>query len=129
MGEPFTLFSSTDVPLSRNNPTHCQHKGNDIVRYGSDGPFITKLADGRPFLLWSPIPGGNYVVLGAVADSICGTWHHFEPEIFAENGGHPMIFTDMEGQMQMAIHWPEHYWHEHARFVPVCEKDGRICMK
>ena len=129
IGDPFMLFSSKDAPLSGNNPTFCRYEGKDIVRYGSDGPFVTKLSDGRPFLLWSPIPGGNYVVLGAVADHIRAPWRHIEPEIFAENGGHPMVFTDLNGQKQVAIHWPEVYFHENPKFLPLCEKDGRLCLQ
>lgn len=129
VGEPFLLFTSKEAPLSGKNPTFAKWYGKDIVRYGSDGPFVTKLSDGRPFLLWSPIPGGNYVVLGAVADSIRGPWHHLDTEVFADNGGHPMVFTDYDGEKKLAIHWPEAYWHENARFLPLVEKDGLLCLK
>lgn len=127
--EPFMLFTSKEVPLSGKNPTHCQRNNQDVIRYGSDGPFIVKLSDGRPFLFWSPIPGGNYVVLGAVADSIRSEWKHIEPEIFADNGGHAMVFTDLSGKRYMSIHWPEIYCHEYARFIPVYEKDGRLFLE
>lgn len=129
IGEPFLLFTSKDAPLSGNNPTFCKWGGKDIVRYGSDGPFVTKLSDGRPFILWSPIPGGNYVVLGAVADSIRAPWQHCDTEVFADNGGHPMVFTDFDGERRLVIHWPEIYWHEHAHIIPLCERDGRLYMK
>ena len=129
VGEPFLLFTSKDAPLSGNAPTHCRYGSRQVVRYGSDGPFVTRLSDGRPFLLWSPIPAGNYVVLGAVADSIRGPWHHCETEIFADNGGHPMVFTDKDGVRRMAIHWPEVYWHENARLLPLTERDGRLFVK
>lgn len=129
VGEPFMLFTSKEAPLSGNNPTYCKYGDKDIVRYGSDGPFVTKLSDGRPFLLWSPIPGGNYVVLGAVADSIRGEWTHCEAEIFNDNGGHPMVFTDLGGEKKMVIHWPEVYWHENPKFLSLCEKDGKLCLK
>ena len=128
-GDPFMLFSSKDAPLSGNNPTFCRYEGKDIVRYGSDGPFVTKLSDGRPFLLWSPIPGGNYVVIGAVADHIRAPWRHIEPEIFAENGGHPMVFTDLNGQKQLAIHWPEVYWHESTKILTLTEREGRLFVE
>ena len=129
VGEPFLLFDSTEAPLSGSNPHHCNRDSGPFVRYGSDGPFIEKLSDGRIFLLWSPMPGGNYVVLGAVADSIRSKWTHVEPEIFSENGGHPMVFEALDGERYMAIHWPEKNKLERSRFLPICEKDGKICLK
>ena len=129
VGEPFMLFSSKDAPLSGNNPHRCKYGDKDIVRYGSDGPFVTKLSDGRPFLLWSPMPGGNYVVLGAVADHIRAPWQHIDTEVFADNGGHPMVFTDLVGQKQMAIHWPEVYWKENLRCLLLTEKNGHLSLK
>ena len=128
-GESFLLFTSKDAPLSDAAPTHCRWQQKDIVRYGSDGPFVTQLSDGRPCLLWSPIPGGNYVVLGAVADSIRSEWKHYNSPIFSENGGHPMVFCDRDGERKLVIHWPEVYWHENARILPLVEKDGILMLK
>ena len=129
VSEPFVLFTSKEVPISGRNPNPCNYKGENIIRYGSDGPFVVKLEDGRPFLFWSPMLGKNYVVLGAVADSIRSTWQHIEPEIFADNGGHAMVFSDLSGKRYMSIHWPEVYWHENARFIPIYEKDGRLFLQ
>lgn len=129
VGEPFLLFTSKAAPLSGEHPTHCKWGGKDIVRYGSDGPFVTRLSDGRPFLLWSPIPEGNYVVLGAIADSIHGEWRHCDTPVFDDNGGHPMVFCDRDGVRKLTIHWPEVYWHENARILPLCEEDGRLRLK
>ena len=129
IGEPFLLFTSKQAPLSDGHPHRCKWNGKDIERYGSDGPFVTKLSDGRPFLLWSPIPDGNYVVLGAVADSIHGEWQHCDTPIFSDNGGHPMVFTDRDGTKKLAIHWPEIYWHENARVLSLYDKNGRLWVE
>ena len=127
VGEPFLLFTSKDAPLSGEHPTHCRFEGRELVRYGSDAPFLYRLADGALLLLWSPIPEGNYVVLGAVADTIRGEWRHLDAPIFAENGGHPMIFRDFSGSLRMSIHHPEIYFKEHPRFLTLEERGGTLC--
>ncbi len=126
VGEPFLLFDSKEAPLSGKHPTHCRWGGRDIVRYGSDAPFLSRREDGRVLLLWSPIPDGNYVVLGAVADSIRGPWRHLDAPIFDKDGGHPMLFTDAEGVERLALHQPNTYWQEHPAFLRFCEENGRF---
>ena len=128
LGEPFLLFTSKQVPLSRANPNRFIRNDKPTTRYGSDGPFIVKLSDGRICLLWSPMLDKNYVVLGAVADSIRSEWTHIEPELFDENGGHPMVFTALDGKQYMSIHCPEKSQLERAKFVPLCEKDGKLVV-
>ncbi len=126
VSDPFLLFTSKDDPLSGEHPTHCRWGGKQIVRYGSDAPFIHRMTDGRLCLLWSPIPEGVYSVFGATASSIRGPWHHFDSPVFAENGGHPMTFTDFDGNLRMSIHYPEIYWQEHPRILTLEERDGRL---
>ena len=126
VGEPFLLFRSCDAPLSGNHPTPLRYQGKDSFRFGSDAPFLYRLRDGRLCFLWSPIPEGNYVVLAAIGNSIRGTWQHLDTPVFSDNGGHPMIFTDKDGRLRMALHHPEIYWHEHPRFLVLEERDGRL---
>lgn len=126
VGEPFLLFSSKEAPLSGEHPTHCSWRGQKIVRYGSDGPFVHRLRDGRHFLVWSPIPDGNYMILGAVADSVRGPWQHLDTPVFANNGGHSMIFADKDGDLRLCLHWPEIYWQERPMLLPIREEHGRL---
>lgn len=116
---PFPMFRSTDAPLSAAAPARHAWEGKEIERYGSDAPFVLHLPDGRLCLTWSPIPDGNYVVLGATADSLRGTWTHAATPVFDANGGHAMFFKDNDGQDRMCIHAPEREPDERARFLPV----------
>lgn len=131
VGEPFILFTSLDSKISAKEATPCDHKGIGRVRYGSDGPFLTRLSDGQLLLTWSPIPGMNYVVLAAVSDngSIKGKWKHLDKPIFDDNGGHAMFYDDFDGTKKMAIHWPEDYPHERTRVLEVIEEGGTWKIK
>ena len=66
------------------------------------------------------------MILGAVADSIRGPWHHLDIPIFAENGGHSMVFRDREGNLKLSMHWPEIYWKEHTLLLDVVEHNDRL---
>ena len=124
-GEPFVLFASCDVPYSAAAPSPTTYDGKRVMRFGSDAPFVSKLKNGKLFLTWSPFPGNNYVVLGAIADGIRGPWTHIPKPIYDDNGGHAMFFTDFDGERKMCIHRPEKLFYERAMIIPVAESgDG-----
>lgn len=128
VGEPFLLFESTDVPCSAIAASPTRYKEKIVMRYGSDAPFINKLKSGKLFLTWSPFPGNNYVVLGAVADTLRGPWTHMEKPLFENNGGHAMFFTDFDGTKKMCIHQPEKYLEERARIFTVIEEEDELLI-
>lgn len=128
VGEPFTLFASIDAPFEKTEVL-MEGESEPRTRYGSDGPFITKLQDGKLFLIWSPLPNKNYIVAAAVADSIRGPWRHLDKPVFDGNGGHGMIFTTFEGQKKLCIHCPEKPMLERALFLDLEEKDGILRCK
>ena len=121
--EPFLLFNSNDAPLSAKAPNKQVWLGKDVWRYGSDGPFVHKLENGSLLLLWSPVLGRNYVVLGAISKNgdIHGPWEHIDKPLYDKNGGHAMIFTDFYKQKIMSLH-TEKMMEERAVFVDITEK-------
>ncbi|MBE6590147.1 MAG: hypothetical protein E7643_08205 [Ruminococcaceae bacterium] len=129
VGAAFLMFRSTDCPLSASAPVRHEWEGKSVARYGSDAPFLQRLPNGRIYLTWSPIPGGNYVVLGATADSIHGKWEHVASPVFSENGGHAMFFCDFDGQDIMCIHAPEREGDERALFLPVSVTSDGVFLK
>lgn len=129
VGEPFFLFASDECPYSALAAAPTEWEDGIIMRYGSDAPFVQRLNSGKLFLTWSPIPNNNYVVIGAVADSIKGPWKHCEKPVFDKNGGHAMFFTDKDGTLKMCIHCPEKEPFERALILSVCEEKGEIVLK
>ena len=120
VGEPFCLFMSDDA---MNVPDSFEYEGKMVTRYGSDAPFVQRLKSGKLLLTWSPMPDGNYVVLGAVSDSIKGRWEHLEKPVFSENGGHAMFFDGMDEKRYMCIHCPEKPPFERMTLVEFKEED------
>lgn len=126
VGEPFCLFTSLDAPTSAKKPTVHPYGDDVVTRYGSDGPFMTRMSDGKLVLLWSPIPEMNYIILAAVSEdgTIHGNWKHIDTPIFDKNGGHAMIFTDFNGNKKIALHYNECYPNERGTILNVEEVDG-----
>lgn len=114
VGEPFCLFASDEA---MDTPDSFEYEGRMITRYGSDAPFVQRLKDGRLLVTWSPMPNGNYVVLGATSDSMRGKWEHLKKPIFDRNGGHAMFFDGVDGKRYMCIHCPEKPPMERASFI------------
>ena len=98
-GEPFLLFRATDNPCV--SPTH-NSKGE--LCYVTDAPFLWQ-ENGKLHMIWSSFSAKKYVVLEAEADNLHGKWTHY-PNRFPFDGGHAMIFTDLNGQRTMALHGP-----------------------
>lgn len=130
VGEPWVLFASNESPISRKTPDHMVWNGKNIIRYGSDAPFVQKLSDGSLILTWSPYLNDNYVVLSAISKSgnIQGPWEHMPIPLYDQNGGHAMFFNSAQGKCYMCIHVPEQHMLERAHIFEVTEKDGNLCI-
>lgn len=125
VGEPFLLFDSDASPISAATPHRIEWEGKNTARYGSDAPYLRELSNKKLFMSWSPYLDGNYVVLGAVSDSgdIRGPWRHLEEPIYDRNGGHAMLFDDLDGKLYMCIHAPEAYMLERAHIFELAERE------
>lgn len=128
VGQPTVLFASDEVPISKATPDHRSWEGKEVIRYGSDAPFVQTLSDGRLLLTWSPYLNGNYVVLGAVSEAgdIHGPWSHLPQPIFDRNGGHAMFFRDKTAQLLMCLHAPETQLLERACLFQMSEQNGLL---
>ncbi len=100
----------------------------------TDGPFLYKTKSGRLVMLWSnSAKSGGYAVGMAVSDNgeVDGNWIHHPEAVYCQgdeyqyNGGHPMLFTSLDGKLIMAIHSPNESTdtvHETATFFPIEDK-------
>lgn len=130
VGQPEVLFASDEVPISKATPDHQIWEDKEVIRYGSDAPFVQSLSDGRLLLTWSPYLNGNYVVLGAVSETgdIHGPWVHLSQPLFDRNGGHAMFFRDSKDQLIMCLHAPEAHMLERACLFRMGEQDGVLTV-
>ncbi len=96
----------------------------------TDGPFLYKLKNGRLVMIWSTSLNDNYLQCVAVSsnNSILGEWSHTKP-IFTENGGHGMIFTDLNGCLKLTLHCPNTQTQEKPFFFDVEETECSLKIK
>ncbi len=97
----------------------------------TDGPCLYRTKNGRLVMLWSNIAkSGGYAVGMAVSDNgeIDGNWIHYPDAFYKKgdgyslDGGHPMLFYTLDGQLTMSIHSPNSYSEERfetATFYPI----------
>ena len=135
------------VQLSDDLKTTVGEYHNDLFRaddpewsnYGiTDGPWLYKCENGRLLMLWSNRDSaGNYCVGIAVSSNgkLDGTWTQCEkPLVTANNsnvycvteGGHGMIFHDLNGRMFLSIHTPNSGEDIALTLIPLVERDGML---
>ncbi len=116
VGEPEMLFHASKAPwiLSIRN-------GN----YVTDGPFAYRDENGRVHLLWSSFGKDGYTLALAHSDTntVHGPWQQEEKLLFSKDGGHGMLFKDLEGNLMGSLHSPNETGKERPIFFPVSLKE------
>lgn len=99
--------------------------GNMVV----DAPFLWHDTEsGNLICLWSSFQNGVYCVGQAISKSgrIEGPWEHLPDPIYM-NGGHEMIFKDLNGNLKMSLHHNNN--DARVKIVDVKIENGRIVAK
>ena len=99
VGKPFTLLKASQAtPWILPVDEGC---------YVTDGPFLMNI-DGELICLWSSFGEGGYVEAIARSSNgkMDGEWHIDEKLLFDKNGGHGMIFEDLENNLCFTYHSP-----------------------
>lgn len=119
-GEPVELFAGSDS-------FGCTFK--EGTRYVTDGPFMFRGKNDRLYMIWSTIMPSYYQCL-CVSDNgeIDGKWKQLEP-IFTDDGGHGMIFENMEGELMLTLHRPNISLKEHPEFYSIEDTGERLSIK
>jgi hypothetical protein len=60
--------------------------------------------------------------------TILGPWEQDPEPLFAEDGGHGMVFRTLDDRLMLTLHAPNDTPNERPRFLPVEEADGRITL-
>lgn len=79
-------------------------------------------------MLWSSLGSKGYAMGVSRSESgrVSGPWQHDPEPIWAEDGGHGMIFETFEGQLMLTFHSPNQSPAERAIFVQIEEANGGI---
>lgn len=118
-GEPIMLFKASDPEWA--------DKTRD--KFITDGPFMYRTKGGKLMMIWSTFTESGYTQAIAYSDNgeIDGNWLHAEP-LFRENGGHGMIFDDLDGVKHLILHSPNENPLERPVLFDLEEKDGTLVV-
>ena len=113
IGEPVELFAASAAkPFV---------KKVFFRNYVTDGPFLIRTEDDRLHMLWSTNSKAGYVEAIAHSDNdeLDGNWKIEEKLLYDHDGGHGMIFRDMNGEYKLVLHYPNTFGKEHPNFIPL----------
>ena len=113
VGEPITLWSAGDAPWADDI------RGNGS--YVTDGPYLIKKQNGDLLCIWSSFSKGEYVeaISRSSTGSIKGKWTIDNNLLYEKNGGHGMIFTDLNGNINFVYHSPNETPNERPFYLPI----------
>lgn len=121
VSEPKVILTASEAPWTKSFKEDC---------YVTDGPFIWKMSDGSLIMIWSSFSDTGYSLGQAKSvNGINGPWVHIDKTLFKNDGGHGMIFRDLNGKLMLTIHQPNRYREERAYFFEIEERDGILSMK
>ena len=117
-GEPQLLFYDSEAYGVPENPEG---------RYVTDGPFLFRGEGGRLYLIWSTCPPEGYYQGLCVSESgaVAGPWTQLPP-LYTKDGGHGMLFRDLEGNLRLTLHTPNRSGFEHPAFFRVRDNGMRL---
>ena len=123
ISEPIELFKAKDPAWTAAGVT--------------DGCWMYTTRDGDLLMIWSNFDAQGYVVAVARSSNgrLDGEWSHEDGLLYSKymtgeyDGGHGMIFTDVDGQMYLSFHSPNTATdsrREKPVFLAIEERDGRL---
>lgn len=123
VSEPVELFRADAPAWSRNKVT--------------DGCWMYRCEDGQLLMLWSNWDSAGYCVgiARSVDGRVDGAWVQDEKLLYSKSmtgeydGGHGMLFYDVDGQMYLSLHSPNNPAagrKETPVFIPVKEQGGTL---
>jgi len=124
VSEPRVLWCAKDYP----NVKAITKKGTGFV---TDGPFFYRCENGDLVCIWSTHDKDTgYVELLCKSSNgdIDGEWTLLDKPLFDKDGGHGMIFTDLEGKLRFVMHSPNTILLERPRIMSLFDKDGVLSV-
>ncbi|WP_277678107.1 glycoside hydrolase family 43 protein [Gracilibacillus dipsosauri] len=128
MDEPIALFAASEAPW----PTSFRHpKRRNQDNYVTDGPFLYRAGNGELLMLWASFVDQVYAqgISRSTTGKITGPWLHESMPLFESDGGHGMLFHDLENRLHLTLHSPNKTPNERPVFIPINEKDGKLRRK
>ncbi len=128
VSKPIFLFNASEGAWVRESSWPEQDARYKFPTYVTDGPSLHRLRNGTLVMLWSSLGEKGYAMGISRSESgdITGPWVHNPEAVWAEDGGHGMIFSTLEGELMLTFHTPNNTPDERAIFVAIEETEHGI---
>jgi GH43 family beta-xylosidase len=109
-GAPVILFRGSEAPWGTGSP---RQPGG----YVTDGPCLYRTRTGHLLMIWSSFANEVYTtgVAHSQSGTLAGPWQQQAEPLYAEDGGHGMVFRRFDGGLMLALHQPNRDLDERAR--------------
>ncbi|MGI9277058.1 MAG: glycoside hydrolase family 43 protein [Endozoicomonas sp.] len=129
VGNQICLFNASEAPWSRRCDQFMFWRRYPC--YITDGPFLYRTSAGELLMLWSSNSEQGYAmgVARSRSGTIVGPWVQDEKPIWEKDGGHGMIFHDLNDHLQLTFHCPNTPKKERAAFFALEDTGDSIRLK
>ena len=110
---PKVMFCASSAPWNKG------YRHGDDTRYVTDGPFLWRSHTGQLLMIWSGYGAKGYTIgiARSVTGRLSGPWQQQAKPLYADHGGHAMIFKDFSGQLRIIYH----IWRDKKRYPVIRE--------
>jgi arabinan endo-1,5-alpha-L-arabinosidase len=128
-GRPVFLFNASEAPWV-NRPDWPEEK-RAFPTYVTDGPFAHRTGSGVLLMLWSSTGAKGYAMGVARSESgtVTGPWQQAPQPLWAEDGGHGMVFRAFDGRLFVTFHSPNRTPDERPVFIEIEETASGIRLR
>jgi arabinan endo-1,5-alpha-L-arabinosidase len=131
VGRPVLLFNASEGPWVCQPEWPREDAPRRFPDYITDGPFLHRLANGSLIMLWSSRGNKGYAMGIARSETgdVQGPWRQQKEPLWAEDGGHGMIFRTFDNRLMLTFHKPNKNPDERPVFVEIEESGDDIRIK
>lgn len=128
VGSPIFLFNASEASWVRQPGWPESDDRYRFPTYVTDGPFLYRTAAGALLMLWSSQGAQGYAmgVARSTTGHVTGPWQQLPTPLWAQDGGHGMLFRTFENQLMLTFHQPNNTPMERPVFIPVIEQDDTL---
>jgi hypothetical protein len=130
-GRPLFLFNASEAPWVRRHDWSENADNLAFPFYVTDGPFLFRTRNSSLLMLWSSIGTSGYAMgfARSASGTVLGPWQQVPDPLWAEDGGHGMIFRHFDGRLMLTFHRPNNTPEERAVFLEITDEGDSLRLK
>lgn len=102
------MSKAVTAPVRMFYGSACPVAEPDNVNYVTDGCFMYRTRSGKLLMIWASFGPDGYAecIAESLTGRLAGPWRQQSEPLFKQDGGHAMIFKDLDGKLRLVLHSP-----------------------